>query len=125
MLTTDLPLFQPPSQTPTYRSFQFADSLEGTKASLQRHSRKNSSVPDYVPSNFNSRVQTQSSAVLTDEINEPNAGLFDLGDQFGVPVAARYKTPTPDQIHMTGPIPDHIVSLTSYQSVPQLTFYIL
>ena len=71
MLTSDLPLFQPPSQTPTYRSFQFADSLEGTKASLQRHSRKNSSVPDYVPSNFNSRVQTQSSAVLTDEINEP------------------------------------------------------
>ena len=102
---------QPPSQTPTYRSFQFADSLEGTKASLQRHSRKNSSVPDYVPSNFNSRVQTQSSAVLTDEINEPNSGLFDLGEQYGVPMAARYKTPTPDQIHMTGPIPDHIVSV--------------
>ena len=55
---------QPPSQTPTYRSFQFADSLEGTKASLQRHSRKNSSVPDYVPSNFNSRVQTQSRSEL-------------------------------------------------------------
>ena len=102
---------QPPSQTPTYRSFQFADSLEGTKASLQRHSRKNSSVPDYIPSNFNSRVQTQSSAILTDDINEPNSGMFDMRDKFGVPTAARYKTPTPDQIHMTGPIPDHIVSV--------------
>ena len=40
---------QPPSQTPTYRAFQFADSLEGTKASLQRLSRKNSSVPEYMP----------------------------------------------------------------------------
>jgi len=108
----------PPSQTPTYRSFQFADSLEGTKASLQRHSRKNSSVPDYVPSNFNSRVQTQSSAVLMDEINEPNAGLFDIGDQFGVPVAARYKTPTPDQIHMTGPIPDHIMKMAKSSEGP-------
>ena len=70
-------------------------------------------VPDCCHSNFNSYVQTQSSAVLMDEINEPNAGLFDLGDQYGVPVAARYKTPTPDQIHMTGPIPDHIVRLTA------------
>ena len=70
-------------------------------------------MPDYVPSNFNSRAQTQSSAILTDEINEPNSGLFDMGDQFGVPMAARYKTPTPDQIHMTGPIPDHIVSQTA------------
>ena len=79
------------------------------KASLQRHSRKNSSVPDYMPSNFNSRVQTQSSAVLTEELAEAG-GLVALDDGFGVPVAARYKTPTPDQISSTQPIPDHIVS---------------
>ena len=54
-----------------------------------------------MPSNFNSRVQTQSSAVLTEELAE--AGAL-------VPVAARYKTPTPDQISSTQPIPDHIVS---------------
>merc|ERR1711963_426083 len=47
----------PPSQAETYRSFQFADSLEGTQASLARN-RKNSHYPDYDPnSNFNSRGQ--------------------------------------------------------------------
>ena len=64
-----------------------------------------------------------SSAVLTDDINEPTSGLFDMRDQFGVPTAARYKTPTPDQIHMTGPIPDHIVSLTAgYRSTNNILF---
>ena len=74
--------FTPPSQAPTYRSFQFADSMEGTQvtnlifsgimlttslmmttmqASLARN-RKNSHYPDYDPnSNFNSRGQTQNS----------------------------------------------------------------
>ena len=110
-------VFQPPSQTPTYRAFQFADSLEGTKASLQRISRKNSSVPDYMPSNFNSRNQTASSAVLTEDLAEAG-GLVVMEDNFGnpVPTAARYKTPTPDQISSTQPIPDHIVSCPSITS---------
>ena len=62
-----------------------------------------------MPSNFNSRVQTQSSAVLTEELAEAG-GLMAIDAGALVPVAARYKTPTPDQISSTQPIPDHIVS---------------
>ena len=62
-----------------------------------------------MPSNFNSRVQTQSSAVLTEELAEAG-GLMAIDAGAMVPVAARYKTPTPDQISSTQPIPDHIVS---------------
>ena len=62
-----------------------------------------------MPSNFNSRVQTQSSAVLTEELAEAG-GLMAVEAGAPVPVAARYKTPTPDQISSTQPIPDHIVS---------------
>ena len=98
---------QPPSQAPTYRSFQFADSLEGTQASLARN-RKNSSVPEYMPSNFNSRIQTQSSCVLHDDLHEPNSGLL-VRDPYGVPIPARYKEPTENEISMTQPIPEHIV----------------
>ena len=63
-----------------------------------------------MPSNFNSRVQTQSSAVLTEELGLEAGGLMAMETGAPVPVAARYKTPTPDQISSTQPIPDHIVS---------------
>ena len=62
-----------------------------------------------MPSNFNSRVQTQSSAVLTEELAEAG-GMLAIEAGALVPVAARYKTHTPDQISSTQPIPDHIVS---------------
>jgi hypothetical protein len=55
-----------------YRSFQFADSLEGTRASLMRHRKTTSpnSMPEYMPSNFNSRQQTANSILLTDEVTK-------------------------------------------------------
>jgi hypothetical protein len=55
-----------------YRSFQFADSLEGTRASLMRYRKTTSpnSMPEYMPSNFNSRQQTANSILLTDEVNQ-------------------------------------------------------
>jgi hypothetical protein len=99
--------FTPPSQAPTYRSFQFADSLEGTQASLAKN-RKGSSVPEYMPSNFNSRIQTQSSCVLHDDLHEPNSGLL-VRDPYGVPIPARYKEPTENEISMTQPIPQHLI----------------
>ena len=83
------------------------DSLEGAQASLARN-RKNSSVPEYMPSNFNSRIQTQSSCVLHDDLHEPNSGLL-VRDPYGVPIPARYKEPTENEISMTQPIPQHIV----------------
>ena len=51
-----------------YRSFQFADSLEGTRASLMRHRKQSPNMPEYLPSNFNSRQQTANSILLTDEV---------------------------------------------------------
>ena len=52
-----------------YRSFQFADSLEGTRASLMRHRKQSpNNMPEYLPSNFNSRQQTANSILLTDEV---------------------------------------------------------
>ena len=84
-------------------------------------------MPDYMPSNFNSRVQvkyitkeiseyvlyitlaqTQSSAVLTEDLAEAG-GLLALNTE-AVPAAAGYMTPDPDLISSTQPIPDHIVS---------------
>ena len=35
-------------------------------------------------------------------------------DNANVPTAPRYKTPTPDQINSTQPIPDHIVSIVIF-----------
>ena len=81
-----------------------------------------------MPSNFNSRVQvkyitkqkiseyvlyitlaqTQSSAVLTEDLAEAG-GLLALNTE-AVPAAAGYMTPDPDLISSTQPIPDHIVS---------------
>ena len=70
-----------------------------------------------MPSNFNSRVQTQSSAVLTEELGLEAGGLMAMEAGAPVPVAARYKTPTPDQISSTQPIPDHIVSRESLNTL--------
>ena len=83
--------FTPPSQDPTYRSFQFADGMEGTQASLAR-ARKNSHYPDYDPgSNFNSRGQTQNSVVLHDDLDSPDSGI--VRDAYGIPVPANYRQP--------------------------------
>ena len=41
-------------------------------------------------------------------------------DNANVPTAPRYKTPTPDQINSTQPIPDHIVSIVIFLIVDSL-----
>ena len=90
-----------------------------------------------MPSNFNSRVQvkyitkeiseyvlyitlaqTQSSAVLTEDLAEAG-GLLALNTE-AVPAAAGYMTPDPDLISSTQPIPDHIVSGVSVSASPTL-----
>ena len=53
-------------------------------------------------------AQTQSSAVLTEDLAEAG-GLLALNTE-AVPAAAGYMTPDPDLISSTQPIPDHIVS---------------
>ena len=55
-------------------------------------------------------TQNLTSAILTEDINEPNSGMFDLRDQYGVPVPARYQEPSTLEISLTQPIPDYIVS---------------
>ena len=51
-----------------YRTFQFAETLEGTRASLMRARKPSPNLPEYLPSNFNSRQQTANSILLTDEV---------------------------------------------------------
>jgi len=99
--------FTPPSQQPTYRSFQFADSLEGTGASLSRNRKVSDGVPEYIPSNFNSRNQTTTSIQLVDEEGEPVRKKSQ--DSWGVPYAASYTKPSQEQISLTQPIPEHIL----------------
>ena len=59
-------------------------------------------------------AQTQSSAVLTEDLAEAG-GLLALNTE-AVPAAAGYMTPDPDLISSTQPIPDHIVSGVSAAS---------
>lgn len=106
------------SLPPTYRSFAFAESLEGTKASLARHkANMNATQPDpYLPSNYDSMrmgmAQGQTSVLLQEE------GLSDSGfsdrrgetDTYGVPFAARYSEPSRKELQSTQPIPPEIVS---------------
>ena len=70
--------------------------MEGTKASLARNVR--SSEYPTLNSNFNSRIQTQTSILLTD------------ADPYGVPYPANYMEPTEEQLNMTQPVPEEIVS---------------
>ena len=105
---------------PTYRSFAFAESLEGTKASMSKvKSRNPGPVPPYMPSNSNYdsiRRQSNSSILLKEEDEH---SLADSGYDYsrnssakeeGVPShPARYNDPTREDLEKTQPIPKEIV----------------
>lgn len=106
--------FTPPSQVPTYRAFQFADTMEGTNNMLARkeperlpspafRNRGTGAYPNYDPgneagSNFNSRGASREGG----RPQQPN-------DLYGVPLPHNYKEPSRMEISLTMPIPEEIV----------------
>ena len=107
------------SQQPTYKSMPFADSMEGTKGSVNRQKRGNRSpgnIPPYMPGpdNYNSimRRQSKSSVILSEE---SDSGVFierkkeQYYDEDGIPRdRARYRTPSREDLEKTQPISEEM-----------------
>ena len=57
---------------PTYRSFQFTESLEGTKASIEKAKSSSVGVPAYMPSehNYDSIRRQSNTGVLLEEVDD-------------------------------------------------------
>lgn len=109
------------TQPPTYRSFAFAESMEGTKASLSRHRRNQgpSPVPPYLPTTYDMIRKQSKGSVMLHEEGERRTVRSDSGiyverqrvNRDGVPISpARYSEPTDSDLENTQPISKDIVS---------------
>lgn len=87
---------------PTYRSFQFAESLEGTKASMARNKQRSPSVPAYMPtsSNYESMTSMQQQG--------QSRGMVRL-EELDHEEPARYRQPTDSELERSQTIPEDIV----------------
>ncbi|XP_059089873.1 uncharacterized protein LOC131885747 isoform X2 [Tigriopus californicus] len=100
------PFMNSGSQPPTYRTFQFADSLEGTKVNYGG-TRKPVPAP-YLPSNSN-YSDMQRDQILEEESKSVDSGILIDREHGDVPNnPARYKKPSKEDLAKTQPISEDI-----------------